>query len=116
MARVNSMKLFIPMAKIPIEYKTMEIKLYKGSFKDFGKIDKDECKTWKHFLTVSRPCSYYESGLVNIYKTAKKGVYAIKTYYDGCFHPLVAYSHLSAEVIKAIEDVWTFVNAENKRG
>ena len=116
MNRVNTMKLFIPMAKTPIEYKTMEIKLYKGSFKDFGKIDKDKCKTWKNYLTVSRPCSYYESGLVNIYKTAKRGGYAIKTYYDGNFHPFVAYSHLSAQVIKAIEDFWVFINAKNKRG
>ena len=116
MKRVNKMKLFIPVAKIPVEYKTMEIELYRGSFKDFGKVAENICRTWRHLLTVSRPCTYYESGLVTIYKTAKKGVYAIKTYYDGNFHPFVAYTHLSAQVIEAIDDIWTFVNARNKRG
>ena len=112
----GKMTLYIPEAKIPVDYKKMTVEYYRGSFKDFKKIDKDECKSWKHFLTVSRPCSSMESGLVSIYKTAKKGVYAIKTYYNGCFYPLVAYTHLENGVKEAIDDVWYFLNKENKRG
>ena len=111
----GKMKLYIPLAKIPREYKTVTVDFYNGGFRFYG-VAKDTCKSWKPFLTVSRPCGSYENGLVNIYKTTKKGVYALKTYFDGCFNPFVCYTRLSAEVVKDIEDLWIFLNEKNKRG
>ena len=112
----GKMTLYIPEAKIPVEYKKMTVDYYRGSFKDFkGSITKDEHDSWKHYLTVSRPCSSMESGIVSIYETSKKGVYAMKTYYDGCFHPFICYTHLTDEVIKAIDNVWCFLNEKNKK-
>ena len=105
------MKLYIPLAKIPVEYKEVTVDCYKGSF-----TKRDTCKSWIPFLTVSRPCGSFESGLVNIYKTTKNGVYALKTYFDGCFNPFVCYTRLSAEVVKDIDDLWVFLNERNKRG
>lgn len=105
------MKLYIPQAKIPVEYKEVTVDYYNGRF-----TRKDTCKTWKNFLTVHRPCGSFESGIVNIYETSRKGVYALKTYFDGCFNPLVCYTRLSAEIVKAIDDFWVFLNERNKRG
>ena len=105
------MKLYIPLPKIPAEYKEITVDYYNGAFKD-----RDSYKTWKPFLTVSRPCNSFESGLVNIFETSKKGVYALKTYFDGCFNPFVCYTRLSAEVVKDIDDLWVFLNEKNKRG
>lgn len=110
----GKMTLYIPMARLPIDYEKMTVEYYRGSFKDFKRIDKSEHDSWKHFLTVTRLCSSMESGLVSIYRTSKKGIYAMKTYYDGCFHPFICYTHLTDKVIKAIEDVRVFVNPKNK--
>lgn len=110
----REMYLYIPTAKIPVEYMKKKIEIYRGSFRDFHDVSKDQCICWKHFLTVTRPCSSYESGLVSIYKTSKKGVYVVKTYYDGCFHPFIGYTHLTEEIIKDIEAVRVFVNPRNK--
>ena len=105
------MTLYIPQAKIPVGYKEVTVDYYNGAFKD-----KDNYKTWKKILTVSRPHNSFESGIVTIYETSKKGVYALTTYFDGCFNPFVCYTRLSAEVIKDIDDLWVFLNEKNKRG
>lgn len=109
----GKMTLYISKAKTPVEYEKMTVEYYRGSFKDFKKI---ECNSWKHFLTVSRPCSSMESGLVTIYRTSKKTVYAMKTYFDGNFHPFICYTHLENGVKEAIEDLWYFLNKKNKQG
>lgn len=107
----GKMTLYIPCTKIPVEYKEVTVDYYNGAFRG-----KDNYKTWKNFLTVRRPCGSYESGIVNIYETTRKGVYALKTYFDVCFDPFVCYTRLSAEVVKAIDDLWVFLNERNKRG
>lgn len=107
----GKMTLYIPCAKIPLEYKEVTVDYYNGVFRHG-----DNHKTWKNFLTVTRPHSSFESGIVNIYRTSKNGVYAMKTYFDGCFNPFVCYTRLSAEIVKAIEDLWVFLNEKNKRG
>ena len=109
----RKMTLYIPMAKTPVDYEKMTIDVYSGRFRDFKKIDEDQCRTWKHLLTVTRPCNAYESGLVSIYRTSRKEVFAIKTYYDGCFWPYVCYTRLTDEILKAIDDLWVFLNKKN---
>lgn len=77
------------------------VKVYKGSYRH---IPDDKLKTWKHYMTLSRPCGHYESGIVNVYKTRTKGVYALVTYIDGSFYPLSCYSELDRELIEGIEE------------
>ncbi len=78
-----------------------EVKAYKCSFQH---IENDCRKTWKHFITVFRPCGSYESGIVHIYKTKKKDVYALVSYYDGSFYPLICYSKLNSELIERVKE------------
>lgn len=84
-----------------LEYGRFQVEAYRASFKN---IKNDRHKSWKHFMTVSRPCGQYESGTVSVYKTSRKGVYALTSYYDGSFWPLVAYSKLSDEAVEALEN------------
>ena len=78
-----------------------KISCYHSSWKN---IPDDKMKTWKHYITISRPCGHYESGIVHIYKTKKKDIFALVTYYDGSFYPLVTYSRLTANLIQAINE------------
>lgn len=54
-----------------LEYGHFQVEAYRASFKN---IKNDRHKSWKHFLTVSRPCGQYESGTVSVYKTLAKAV------------------------------------------
>lgn len=88
------------------------LEVYKGSFRN---IPDDKLKTWKHYWTVSRPCGSYESGIVNIYKTRAKGVYALVTYCDGSFYPLICYSKLNKELIDGINEYKEYIKTLKKK-
>ena len=67
-------------------------------------LEDDKRKSWKHFITISRPCGSYESGIVNIYSTKQKDVYALVSYYDGSFYPLICYSKLNDKLLNDIRE------------
>lgn len=93
-----------------VDLKT-EVFCYKSAFQN---LKNDRRKTWKYFAIVSRPCGTYESGIVNIYTTSTPGVFALVSYYDGSFYPLVSYSKLNKELIEAVKDYNAWRDSKNK--
>lgn len=91
-----------------VDLKT-EVFCYKSAFQN---LKNDRRKTWKYFSIVSRPCGKFESGTVTIYTTSTPGVFALVSYYDGCFYPLISYSKLNKELIEAIENYKKWVDSK----
>lgn len=99
-----NIKIFLPLythCGTLDSYKTFEAEVIRSSWKH---LKNDRLKSWKYLTTCSRPCNSFESGIVNIYKTTSKKLFALVSYYDGSFYLLVAYVKLPTEALKLIED------------